>query len=294
MYSPTRPTLKKFSNDQIIIQEQFALIESLEKKVESSNTSNFYKLTSLNIPERSKPDKKLYAKDLMSQIEEKSRLDKEKHKIQPEAICSLQLNSTPDNLRKEREKEKQLKVKQDLENQINIRTNWIKTVKNQKIEDEKKEFSEFLKKLEREDQEKLEMKMKEKEILKMSWNNQIKFKELKETIGNIESFGFNPRARSVLNIKKEVVPLDTVLEISKTDGILIEESPKHLNVVSPVKKLSYIEKAVNLKTAIEEKYKNSFQFKIKKILQTAKESRKSKSKSVSPARFLSKKRFELR
>ena len=294
MYSPTRPTLKKFSNDQIIIQEQAALIESLEKKVESSNTSNFYKLTSLNIPERSKPDKKLYAKDLMTQIEEKSRLDKEKNNFKAEAICSLQLNSTPDSLRKEREKEKQLKVKQDLENQINVKTNRMRTVKNQKIEDEKKEFSEYLKKLEREDHEKLEMKMKEKEILKLSWNNQIKFKELKETIGNIESFGFNPRARSVLNTKKEVMPADHVLEISKTDGIHIEETPKHLSIASPMKKFSYVEKAVNIKTAIDEKHKNSFQYKIKKILETAKESRKTKSKSVSPTRFLSKKRFELR
>ena len=291
MFTPTKAPQKKFTNDQVIIQEQVALIESLEKKVESSNTSNFYQLTSLNIPEHTRPDKKLYAKDLMSQIEEKLKLSKEKNKTRSELLCSLQFPTTPDSLRKEREKEIQLKVKQDLENQINLKTNLNKTLKTQKIEDEKKEFSELLKKLEKQDQEKFEMKMKEKEILMQSWKNQIKFKELKETIRNIETFGFNPRARSVLAIKKEIIPLDTVLEISKTDGILIDESPKNVKLLSPIKKLSYIEKAANLKTALDEKYKNSFQFKIKKILETAKESRKAKSKSITPIR-LSKKRYE--
>ena len=281
---------KNFTNDQVRIQEQAALIESLEKKVESSDTRNFHQLTSLNIPEHSRPDKKLYARALMSQIEEKLKSAKEKNKTRTELLCSLQLPSTPDSLRKEREKEIQLKVKQDLESQIETKTNISKTLKSQKIEAEKKEFSEYLKKLEIQDQEQLEMKRKEKEILMQSWQNQMKFKELKEAVRNIESFGFNPRARSVLAIKKEAIALDTVLEISKTDGIRVDETPKSIKLISPVKKISYLEKAANLKTALDEKYKNSFQFKIKKILETAKESRK--AKSITPIRFLPKKRYD--
>jgi hypothetical protein len=297
MFSPLRSKPKKFTNDQIIIREQEALIESLEKKVDSSNPSNFYERTSLNLPVRTGPDKKLYAQDLRVQIEEKSKKaeqNKLKVHFEHDTLCSINLPSTPDYIRREREKEKKLQVKKDLENQIDQKSYFIKNEKMQKIESERRDFNDYLLKLEKEENDKKEVRKKEKEILIQSWKNQIKFKELQEQIGNLENQGFNPRARSVLNIKKELISAGPSLEITQTEQIRIEDNSKKIQMVQPLKKMTYLEKAAHMKTNIDERYKNTFQYKIKKILENVKETRKNKSKSVSPARFVSKKKFDLR
>lgn len=300
MFLSPRISTKTFIPENSLMQTQKDLIKSLESNLKVASVENFHHLTSLNFPERPKPNKKSYALDLLRQIEdkhEKSKKEKQENlkDLKPEGkISTLNFPITPVEVKRKRDKEKQLKVKLELENQIDFRNSLLKNEKKTKVENEKKEINELMKKFYDDEKDKIESLRKEKIMLMESWNSQVKVKDLQTQFINLESKGFNPRARSVLNKVKEeiIVPIVNVsLDKEKVEGnyknkeVNTEFEVDLLTELRPIKKKTYLEKVEMLKDRLDEKYKNSAQWKIKKILDQVKESRKIKSNSLSSARF---------
>lgn len=312
MFSSPRIYTKGPNSGINLVQTQKELINSLEANLKTISVQNFYQQTSLNFPERSRPNKKLYASDLLQQIEEKQKKSiKEKQDDQITSMVQknpLDFPVTPNELRRNLKKEKQLKVKKDLESQIDSK-NWQKyKEKYKKAEKEKKEILEFMKKFRDDEKEKQENLKKEKMMLMESWNSQVRVKDLQVQVISLENKGFNPRARSVLNRKQELVSpvvdvddaeekvkdgnLGMNLDIDEKNEVKMENGQKV--EIKPNKKLSYLEKTGLIKDRIEEKYKNSVQWKIKKIIDEVRENRKINSNSMSPTRFAAYRKMEIR
>lgn len=296
MKSTQQSFTRNFSSNQNLIEEQSALIELLEKKVENCDLQNFYQQTSLNFPERSSPSKKAYAQELLQQISQKSQIlshvkrSKYSDLVTDPSQCSLNFPQTPTRLRRQREKEMQKKMKDFLDVQISEKISNIRSEKSQKIENERKEFEVLMKKLQDENKEKVQKSKIEKDYLTQSWINQMKYKDLKSQLLSMETNGVIPRSKKTLQKKDNfsAVPL-TIIPIS--------EEPKAENVsLTPVlkkhkSKSDYKARAVVIKNQIDQKYKESYQYKIKKIIEHVKSNRKQASNSLSPTNISSYKRL---
>lgn len=312
MFSSPRNYTKSPNLGSNLVQTQKALINSLEANLKTISVQNFHQQTSLNFPERLKPNKKLYASDLLQQIEEKHQKSM-KEKQDSNFASSHQSNPldfpvTPSDLRRNMKKEQQLRVKKELESQIDSK-NWQKyKEKYRKVENEKKEILEFMKKFREDEKEKQDNLKKEKMMLVESWNNQVRVRDLQVQVISLENKGFNPRARSVLNRKQELV--SPVVDVNDVEGGVKEEglggrvdvdgkNEDRVDKEEKVKakgnkKLSYLEKTGMIKDKIEEKYKNSVQWKIKKIIEEVRENRKINSNSMSPTRFAAYRKTDIR
>lgn len=286
MISPFSTAQTKTLNNRNLLHEQSALIESLEKKIESPNLHQFYTQTSLYFPERQSPDKQRYAIDLLKQIEEKQyKKQREKNSKTPDSVepglTSLNIPQTPSKLRIKREKEKQMRIKHDLEFQINQRNQMMKWEKNEKLQSERKEIEELTKKFLNEEKMKTDIRRDEFEFYAQSWKNQMQLKELNNLVVNMEIHGMIPRTKSFLHKK----PQENLVIGGNVEGkVEIEDHGKSFDsgVKRMAKNVSYYDKAKKLKRQIEEKEKNSYTYKIKELIKQAKSSRPSRSSSKSP------------
>ena len=286
MLIPFNTSQVKTLNNRNLLHEQSALIESLEKKIESPNLNQFYTQTSLYFPERQSPDKQRYAIDLLKQIEVKhSKQLREKNSKTPDSVesnlTSLNIPQTPSKLRIKREKDKQMRIKHDLESQINQRSQMMKWEKNEKLQSERKEIEEMTKKFMNEEKMKTDLRRDEFEFYAQSWKNQMQLKELKNLVVNMETHGMIPRTKSFLQRK----PQDNLtIDVSNEEKVNDEDHGKSFDsgVKRMAKNVSYYDKAKKLKRQMDEKEKNSYTYKIKEIIKQAKSSRPSRSSSKSP------------
>lgn len=281
MFSPNQNQSTKYLKSQALLQEQSFLIESLEKQLESHYPNNINYQASLNLPSRPGPDKKSYAKDLLHQMSENyqrtlnHKLESQKPPFINGGFPNFPL--TPDHLIKEKEKERKARFKHELEEQIQAKYSQMRLEKVQQLEIEKVTNQQLIKKLETETKEKIMRSHLENKILTESWDKANKAKWLKSQIEHLENFGVNPRSRSVLNKAEGAIS-------SQIDSSEVKSSQDGLN-----RKASFYSMALK-----DKKQKNSYQVKIKKLVQEAKSLKQINSTSLSPSNFNSKKNFELR
>ena len=118
MFSPYRSTASKYTLSHVETATQNELIENLEKQLDKRETKqNFHSPNPLSFPQRTSPNKRNYAKELLKQIEERyiKKVQEKSERKMPD-ICEdfhgyPNLPQTPREVRRAREKEKMRFIK---------------------------------------------------------------------------------------------------------------------------------------------------------------------------------------
>jgi len=286
MYSPGISSTKHLSSKRLLINQQSDLIKNLKQQVKNANFQNFYRNTSLNLPEHSSPSKKTYAQELLKQIGEKTQKQgQNKHsKIlenqSEQNLCSLNIPRTSSQQRQRLEKELRKKVSQELKAQITEKISRVKSENSQNLQNERKEVELLMKRLQDEEREKMEQSRIELEYLTRSWRQQVQYKELKAQVSKMEINGLAPRPKGKM---ESVSPVPLKIE-SGFEGF--KDKTKSLTPVIGVKKqqkVGYKERARVIKTQMDRKFKESPLYQLKKSLEHVKSTRRFPIKSLSPS-----------
>lgn len=297
MHSPSSSFTKSLSSKQNLINQQSALIKNLKQQVKNADLQNFYQQTSLNFPERSSPSKKTYAQELLKQIDEKAQNQKHvKHsKIlehqSEQYLLSLNIPRTSSQIRRRRDKELQSKIKQELEAQIIEKNFKTQSEKSQNIQNERKEVEILMKKLQDEEREQIQQSKIELDYLTKSWKKQVQFKELKTQVTKMEINGVVPRPKGIF-LKKESLSPSSLNVVGKPQEF--KEETKNLTPVISIKKqlkVGYKDRARVIKSKIDQKYKDSYLYKLKKVIENVKSTRRLPINSLSPSNNASYKRL---
>ncbi|OMJ85441.1 hypothetical protein SteCoe_13284 [Stentor coeruleus] len=269
-------------------EEYKKLISSLEKKIESQTLSS-EELHGFSTSERTKPSKQSYAIELKKQIEarnhrkELERLERMKPAISEDFHGYPNLPQTPPKVRRQRELDQMNRLSQGLTEQLALKNQSTIAYESLELERARKNNILDVKKYQEEQELKQIKKDSEKQILLAAWGQAHKAKELQNLLEKTERKGIKPlnllqiredEGENKRSVKKEDESLQVDMDIE-----LPNESEKIAHKVSQgefekVDKKKYIkEKAQKLKEYLDKKAKGTYQYKIKKLIQDAKNQR---------------------
>lgn len=268
------------------------LIIDLEKKIESRAFSSD-ELYAFPITERVRGSKNTYAEELKRQIEAKNtqrkveRLENLKPAISEKFHGYPNLPQTPPKIRRQRELEQMNRLSQGLSEQVlKKRQNDIAY---QSLELEKARESNHLdvKKFMDDKEMKLMKKYSEKQVLVSAWSQAQKAKELQDVLENSQRKGIKPRSffeSSGDEQKYKSKAEDESLQVNM-EYELPAESEKMVYKNTSVEPKKYErkhltkEKAQKLKEYLDNKAKDTYQYKIKQLITDAKKQRENERKN---------------
>ncbi|OMJ85180.1 hypothetical protein SteCoe_13575 [Stentor coeruleus] len=268
------------------------LIIDLEKKIESRALSSD-ELYTFPITERIRGSKNTYAEELKRQIEAKNtqkkveRLENLKPAISEKFHGYPNLPQTPPKIRRQRELEQMSRLSQGLSEQVLIKKQNALAYKSLELEKDKESNHLDVKKLMDDKEMKLMKKYSEKQVLVNAWSQAQKAKELQDILENSQRKGVKPRSffessedEQKYKSKAEDEALQTNLEYE-----LPAESEKTAYKNASVGPKKYEnkhltkEKAQKLKEYLDNKAKDTYQYKIKQLINDAKKQREKERKN---------------
>ncbi|OMJ75939.1 hypothetical protein SteCoe_24835 [Stentor coeruleus] len=264
------------------------IIKELEDKIDFHSESPKIN-ASLIIPIHPSPDKYRYAEELKLQIlqqaqsKEQEKAERKKPAISEDFYGYPNLPQTPPKIRRLRQLEQMKKMQESLNTQLQIKKDTTFESKNKINEHEKLLTEKDIMKMKEEKYEKISKKEKYKEILIKSWDLASKTNELKKKIEETERKGnstskYDYYDNTLSPTTSRIFKDDMDIKNQITDKIL--NTNKDHKYINPTK-LALIKKAQALRDSIELKIQNSYQHKIKKILEQAKNTREIKRNKYS-------------
>lgn len=259
------------------------IIKDLKDKIESHSESPKIN-ASLIIPIHPSPNKYRYAEELKLQIleqallKEQEKAERKKPAISEDFYGYPNLPQTPQKIRRLRQLDQMKKIQESLNDQMKIKKDIIEEIKNKSNEHEKILTEKYMMKMNEEKNEKIKKMEKNKEILIKSWDLASKTNELRKKIEETERKGNSTSKYDYYNeisspTTSRIFKDDMDIKNQITDKIL--KADKGQKNTRPTK-LALIKKAQALRNSIELKIQNSYQYKIKKILEQAKNTREIK------------------
>ncbi|OMJ71249.1 hypothetical protein SteCoe_30593 [Stentor coeruleus] len=290
MFAPYHTEEQKYSMKTIQNLRHTEYLEKLEKRLEDKKKKeqivNHKNLLEFPLP--AIYDKKSYAQELIKQITEKEmrkkqeNLEKQKPAISENFSGYPNLPQTPTQIRREKELARMKKVKDELEQQIFDKNYLAQTNKSYEIENEKQQNSQVLRRIEEDEQAKIQKKIDERKVLLNSWQTSNKSKEIKRLIDKLDEKAFNPRSN--LMTTKDQADFSHIPQINSS-SIIQSKS---------MEKTSFINKSTKTLEKNEKRHESSYQIRIKKLMNNAKENKKNISSSLSPSHFFNKIKFPLK
>ncbi|OMJ83160.1 hypothetical protein SteCoe_16014 [Stentor coeruleus] len=252
------------------------MIKDLESKLDLSSESPLQN-SSLIIPKHPSPNKQKYAEELKQQIlqqakqKHQQKIDLQKPGISENFYGYPNLPQTPKKIRRLREVEQMKKVRESLTLQMQDKKTSSEEFKSKIIEYDKLLNEKDIQGMYDEQAEKIRKKEKEREILIKSWDLATKTHDLKKKIEETEKKGNSPLRYEGYDENLSV----TASRVIKEDVDGNEESEDVVSKAYEEKgvrigKLELKKKAQALRDSIEDKIRSSYQYKIKKILEQAK------------------------
>lgn len=271
-------------------------ISTLEQKV-SEKSQSPVDHSAFFLSEKPKYSKQEYLEELKKQIELKAqqqeyeKVNKRKPGISENFHGYPNLPQTPREVRRRRELEQMKHFRQDLSEQLSIKQQSLNALRFKELQIAKNhnvlDYQMYLD----DRNNRIVKKENEKDVLVNAWNQAKKAKELQQLLETADRKGIQPAVGkslgnidiSVLRKTEDEASQFNFEEIQKTKESFKEQSPSPSTMQ---RKLLIKEKARKIKENLEEKEKNSYQYKIKELVRDAKKQREimkpAYKKSVSP------------
>lgn len=288
-----------FNNDHNASTEQESGIFSkyltdLEHKVTETRQFTMNN-NAFTIPEKPKMIKRSYMEELKKQIEEneKKKLEKKLENLKPaineEFYGYPNLPQTPEEVRRKRKLNQMQKVSKDLADQLAFKNHSINTTKYRELESIRTSNELDYQSYVHDKQNKLNKRKTERDVLVSCWNQAVKAKKLQKLLDSAERKGVEIRldiSESNELIKRklnESHEYSSETDIKNTSFI----NTPHPNIDKNISKKSTKERAQGIKDLIDSKEKETYQYKIRKLVKDAKSQRNKLNprpgRSVSPA-----------
>ena len=275
------------------------VIETLEQRISAKTETSETEFT-FAVSSKSPVNKHTYAQDLKRQIEAKKyqkeleKVESTKPAISEDFYGYPNLPQTPRKLKRERELEQKRAVRDDLTHQLLSKKQEEEATKFTKLEYEKRSNNEDVLRMHEEKDKKVLKKAKEKEILVSAWVLAQRAKELQDALDNSARKKLFSKSVDAQSENVQVTPMKTPLHIVTEEKSLDSIQPiqyeiriDHQNAsVSPKarqEKHGKYEKynsrqvirsrALRLQQSLESKAKNTYQYKIRQIIDQAKKIR---------------------
>lgn len=268
------------------LQAYEKVIENLEKKISEKPYTPESDIAFV-AEQRVKPNKQKYAEELNRQIQLKKqqklleKLEQFKPAISEDFCGYPNLPQTPRKLKRERELEQKKRIRDELTYQLLSKKFEENAVKSTRLESEKKSNSEDVVRMHEEKDKKIRKKEKEKEILVSAWGLAQKAKELQSVLDHSVKKKLFSKSVDTQSEEFSVSPIKTPVHYiddnSYHRAVLEVKVQQSLPAVSPKSIIAHKDlvrnKALKLQKKLESKQKNSYQYKIKQIIEQAKKIR---------------------
>jgi hypothetical protein len=267
-------------------------VSDLERKVEEKSQSPST-INSFFLQEKPSYSKQQYQAELKLQVDQKIEKIKEEHqsKVKPGIDSTFHgypnLPQTPREERRRREINQMNQFRNDLNLQLSLKQESLLNLKYKELESAKLSNSEDVQKFLEDKKKKIIKREMEKDALVNSWNQAKKANELKKILENAEFRGIPNRIEKDLENHHRSNEVEEFSDHYKKEK---EIMPKAFSVPPELhgknnKKDSLREKAKKIKQGIENKEKETYQYKIRELVKDAKIQRqlmKPKCKQGSP------------